>query len=124
MNIKVTFQDNTQTIRPTFRKDTAKPTFQPQPSTSSVRVEAPKATAPVKFSQVNIVKENVIPAYGRVKIGDIEYSSLDTAVAEVKSGETITLHSDITSNTPIYFTTDFRLDLNGHTLTSPLAPRP
>ena len=62
----------------------------------------------------------VVP--GVVKIGDVYYASLSAAAAAVKSGETITLITDLALNSAVTFGHDYAvvvtLDLNGYTITA------
>lgn len=118
--MKVNFTENSPTIktdspeykfRPQFRTDSSENTFPVKFGTDSART-----TFPVEFGEVHIVKESAEPAYGKVQNGDTIYNTLDSALAEVKSGETIVLLSDINYKAVFSFTTAFCLDLNGYTL--------
>lgn len=117
MKIKPNFADNTTVFRPKFRVESPVPTFKPETENPSLKIKT-ENSLPANFGEVYVVKENVEPAYGKVQIGDIIYDSLDSALEAVKSGDTIILQSDIICKTPLSFTTDFCLDLNGYTLTA------
>ena len=73
----------------------------------------------------DIVMADGTPFPPAVAIGDVNYDSLEEALAEALDGDTLTLLQDITltqglvfdSSTPLYLT----LDLGGHTLSYPTA---
>ena len=70
----------------------------------------------VRIMAGSAVTQEQVDALAMAQIGDRKYTSLDTAIAAAKDGDTVTLLADVTADVVITANKSITLDLNGKTL--------